>query len=131
MAYEVFQRLTTRIDNPTLSIVPDGRITLNAGASRVLSGAGIKTVELLWDKSRLRIALKASTKGNKNAYAVSFNGGNGSASLRAKSFVSHIGWIAPRRVRLPAVWDEKSKMLEASLPRQYIRSQRIVDTTGL
>ena len=124
MAYEVFQRLTTRIGNPTVSIVPDGRITLNAGASRVLSGAGIKTVELLWDKSRLRIALKATAKGNENAYAVSFNGGNGSASLRAKSFVSHIGWNAPRRVRLAAVWDQKNKMLEASLPRQYLRIEK-------
>jgi hypothetical protein len=122
MAYELFQRLTTRIDNPTLSIVPDGRITLNAGASRVLSGAGIKTVELLWDKARLRIALRATTKGNENAYSVSFNGNNGSASLRAKSFVSHIGWISPRRVRLPAVWDQKSRMLEVSLPRQFIRN---------
>jgi hypothetical protein len=127
MAYEVFKRTAVRVDEPTISIVPDGRISFNAAAVRILTGAGVKAVLLLWDKGNNRLGLKAAPKGDKNSYAVSTIRDHYSGSLRAKSFLSHIGWCATKRTMLPAAWSEKDKMFEITLPREYVRSTIAVD----
>lgn len=120
MAYEVFTRTAVRVESPTISIVPDGRMVLNAAASRILSASGVKYVVLLWDKASRRMAVKATAKGDKNGYAVSLSHG---ASLRAKAFTRHIGWTATRRELLPATWNEKDLMLEVSLPLRCLGSK--------
>jgi hypothetical protein len=122
MAYEVFKRTGVRVEEPALSLVPDGRIALNAAAVRVLSEAGVKSVLLLWDKTNNRVALKAATKGDKNAYAVSIVRDSHSGSLRARSFFGHIGWSAPKRTLLPATWNAQEKMLEITLPQEHVGS---------
>jgi hypothetical protein len=116
MAYEVFRRTGVRVEEPTLSLVPDGRIALNAAAVRILAQASVKFVLLLWDSSSRSVALKAATKGDKNAYTVSIASNTHSGSLRAKSFFDHIGWTAPKRTMLPATWNESEKMFEITLP---------------
>ena len=123
MAYEVFKRTAVRVEQPSLSLVPDGRIAFNAAAVRVLTGAGVKSVLLLWDRTSRKVALKAAAKGEKDCYAVSIVKGTYSGSLRAKSFLSHIGWSAPKRTMLPATWNEKEKMFEISLPPEYVGSE--------
>ena len=123
MAYEVFKRTAVRVEQPSLSLVPDGRIAFNAAAVRVLTGAGVKSVLLLWDKTSRKVALKAAAKGEKDCYAVSIVKGTYSGSLRAKSFLSHIGWSAPKRTMLPATWNEKEKMFEITLPSEYVGSE--------
>jgi hypothetical protein len=120
MAYEVFQRTAVRVEDPTLSLVPDGRIALNAAATRLFREAGVKFVVILWDKANQKVALKAAPKGDKNAYAVSDASGRKAGSITAKSFLSHIGWRAPRRETLSASWNEKDKTLEITLPRKYV-----------
>ena len=120
MAYEVFERSGTRVQQPALSLVPDGRIALNAAAVRVMAGAGIKIVLLLWDRTNYKLALKAAAKGDQNGYAVSIVPGSYSGSLRAKSFLSHIGWSAPKRTTLPATWNDVDKMLEVTLPPEFV-----------
>ncbi len=120
MAYEVFQRTGVRVDQPTLSITPDGRMVLNAAASRIFEESVVKFVLLLWDKPNRKIALKAAPKGDKNAYAVSRTSSHHAMSLRAKLFLSHIGWSGPRREILHATWNEKDKSLEIALPRKYL-----------
>jgi DTW domain-containing protein YfiP len=122
MAYEVFKRTGVRVESPALSIVPDGRISINAAAARLLVEAGIKWVVLLWDRANHKMAVKAAQKGDKNAYAVSLSPERYSGSLRAKAFVAHIGWSAPRRQMLPATWNEKEKMFELTLPEKYLGS---------
>ncbi len=122
MAYEVFKRTGVRVEEPALSLVPDGRIALNAAAVRVLTQAEVKSVLLLWDKTNNRVALKAAAKGDKNAYAVSIVRDSHSGSLRAKSFLGHIGWSAPKRTLLPATWSEKERMFEITLPQEHISS---------
>src|SRR4029077_18491492 len=122
MAYEVFKRTSVRVEEPALSLVPDGRIALNAAAVRVLTQARVKSVLLLWDKTSNRVALKDAAKGDKNAYAVSIVRDSHSGSLRAKSFLAHIGWSAPKRMMLPATWSEKEKMFEIVLPQEYVSS---------
>ena len=126
MGYEVFTRTGVRVESPTVSLVPDGRITINAAAVRILIQAGVKTVLLLWDKANNRMALKAASRADKSTYAVSIAPGSHSGSLRAKLFLVHIGWNAPNRQTLPAVWDEKEKMFEVSLPSQFLGSGKTV-----
>jgi hypothetical protein len=121
MAYEKFKRTSVRIGSPALSLVPDGRIVLNAAAGRILIEARVKTVVLLWDEPTHRIALKAAPKSDRDGYAVSL--GDHSASVRAKSFITHIGWNAPRRQTLPATWNETEKMLEAMLPPGFLKAR--------
>jgi hypothetical protein len=120
MPYEVFQRTTVRVEEPTLSLTPEGRIGLNSAAARIFAEAGIKTVLLLWDKVSNKCALKAAPKTDKNAYAVSVAQNKRGGSLTAKSFLSHIGWGAPHRETLAAVWNEKEKILEVTLPQKYV-----------
>jgi hypothetical protein len=120
MAYEVFKRTGVRVESPALSIVPDGRITINAAAARCLSQAGVKAVVLLWDRADHKMAVKAAPKGDTNAYAVSLSPDRHSGSLRAKAFIAHIGWRAPKRERLLATWNEKEKMFELTLPEKYL-----------
>jgi hypothetical protein len=127
MAYEVFKRTAVRVEEPALSLVPDGRIALNAAAVRVLAGAGVKSVLLLWDRTTNRVALKAASKGDKNAYAVSIVRDKHSGSLRAKSFLGHVGWSATKRTMLPANWNQRERMLEVTLPREHIRSATSAD----
>ena len=121
MGYKVFSRTTVRVEGFAVSLVPDGRITLNAASVRVLGEAGVKSVLLLWDEPGNRLALKAATKGDKNAFAVSF--GDSSGSIRAKSFLRHIQWNAPKRTLLPASWNPQQRMIEAILPPEHVGSK--------
>jgi len=34
--------------------------------------------------------------------------------------MNHIAWSAPRRVVLPATWDSSEKMLEVTLPEEFV-----------
>lgn len=128
MAYELFARTSVRVEDPSLSLVPDGRIALNAAAVRILKEAGVKFVLLLWDKVSNKIALKAAPKTDKNSYAVSIGRDSHSGSLRAKSFLAHVGWSATKRTMLPATWDEKDKMFEITLPQELVRAAVRGDT---
>jgi len=122
MAYEVFKRTRTRIESPALSIAPAGRIGTNAAATRIFESLGVKSVLLLWDASRHKLALKAAGKGDENSYTIS-SAGHSSGRIRARSFLSHIGWRAPNSETIPASWNEKEKMLEAVLPSEYLTSE--------
>lgn len=121
MAYQVFERSAVRVVKPALSVMPDGRIFLNAAATRVFLEARVRSVLLLWDKANHRLALKAAEKGDQNAYAVSISRGR-LGSISAKSLLSYIGWSAPKRAVLIAEWNEKGKMFEVTLPSQCVRS---------
>lgn len=120
MAYEVFKRTGVRVEEPTLAITPQGTIVFNAAASRILTKAGVTAVLLLWDKSTNKFAIKATSKGDRNAYAVSPAHGRSSGSLRARMFLSYVGWGAKHRESLEVTWNEKEKMLETVLPPKFI-----------
>jgi hypothetical protein len=124
MAYEVFKRTGARVEEPTLSIVPGGRIAINAAATRIVLEAGIKRVLLLWDPANHRMAIKAAKKGDENAYAVSVAPGSHSGSLRAKTFLTYIGWNGRKREMISAPWNEKERMFEATLPLEHLESER-------
>jgi hypothetical protein len=127
MAYEVFKRTSVRVEEPSLSVTPDGRVVLNAAAARALAEAGVKSVLLLWDEINSKLAIKAAPKADRNAYAVSFTRNREGGSLRAKMFISHIGWSPLGRQRLDATWDPREKMLEAAVPRAFVTSNKVKD----
>lgn len=123
MAYEIFERGVVRVEQPVASILPDGRLTFNAAATRVFEKAGVRTVRVLWDKLNCGIALQACERGDKNSYSIAFSRGR-SASVSLKAFLSSIGWSANRRQSVPAEWDASRRMLEAKLPARFVGSRK-------
>jgi hypothetical protein len=119
LGYEPFQRRYTRIEEPAVSILPDGRIALNAASTRLFESSGMRAVIILWDKDKCGIALQAAKKGDRNAYSVAFNRGR-SATISVKTFLPYIGWSATRRQTVPAKWNPQLKMLEAELPSRFV-----------
>ncbi len=119
MAYEVYKRTGTRVEAPTISITPDGRIAINAAGVRILTAAGIKSILFLWDRTNHKVGMKAAQKGDKNAFAVSVSPGR-SASLRAKSFLSFVGWNGHQREMLSATWNDRERMFEVTLPLEHL-----------
>ena len=119
MAYETFERRITRTEDPALSVLADGRIALNAAATRLFQGAGAKAVKILWDKAKCGIALQAVKKGDKNSYSIYFSRGR-SASISAKTFLPYIGWSSDSNQTVPARWNAQLRMLEAELPAQFV-----------
>jgi hypothetical protein len=128
VGYEAFERTGFRVEYPSISLVPDGRIAINAAACRILLQARIKSVLLLWDKSVRRIALKAATASDKNAFSVSLTGSH-SGTIRARAFLDHIGWHGEKRETIPAEWNDRERMLEASLPASPAVSEQLPSKT--
>jgi hypothetical protein len=122
VAYELYERVAVRVDTPTLSVAADGKVAFNAAACRLLEDARIKTVVILWDKSTHRMAVKGAPKGDRNAFGITFTGGNHSASFTAKLFFRQIGWSARKREALATTWNAAEKMFETTVPRQYLSS---------
>src|SRR5947209_8435611 len=112
MSYQVFQKTATRVETPTLTIRGSAKIAINAAATRILLAAGVRSVLLLWDSANKKIALKAAPKGDKNAFLVSIPRHRNAGSVRAKSFLKHIGWKGSQPIRFAATWNEKEKMME-------------------
>ncbi len=119
MAYQMYERLSVRVEDAALTFRPEGRIGINAAATRVLEKAGVKVVRLLWDQAANRVALQGAPMKDKNCYSIAFSKGR-SASLTAKSFFRYIGWSSKRRQMVPATWNEKQGMLEATLPAEFV-----------
>jgi hypothetical protein len=119
MAYETFERKSVRVEDPALTVRPEGRITFNAAASRLLQNAGVRTVRILWDKATCGLAVQAAPKGDSNSYSVAFSRSR-SATVTAKLFLQYIGWSSVRRQTVPAKWDEQRKMMEANLPARFV-----------
>jgi hypothetical protein len=119
MPYETFERRVTRTDDPALSVLADGRIALNAAATRLFQGARATAVKILWDKAKCGIALQAVKKGDKNSYSIYFSRGR-SAFISARTFLPYIGWSSDRSQTVPARWNALLKMLEAELPAEFV-----------
>ncbi|MGC2248729.1 MAG: hypothetical protein WA609_19150 [Terriglobales bacterium] len=119
MAYETFERTSVRVSDPTISVTTDGRIAINAAASRLLAKAAAQAVRILWDQATCCVALQAAPKNDTNAFSITFIEGR-SATIAAKSFLKRLGWSADRRQTVPAKWNERQKMLEAQLPPGFV-----------
>ena len=120
VAYETFERGSVRTEDPGITVRPDGRIFFNAASSRLLKASSVKTVRILWDRDKCAVALQACPAGDKNAYSIAFPAGSRSPSLTAKSFMRYVGWSASHAQKIAVKWDEKNKILEATLPPRFV-----------
>lgn len=120
MAYEPFDKLFARVDEPTIAIAPNGRIALNSASCRLLEQAGVEAVRILWDKEVNGIALQSARKADINSYSITFAKGYNAATLGSKSFLRYVGWSSKRRQVISAKWNAQQKMLEAKLPGEFI-----------
>ena len=76
---------------------------------------------LLWTRATHRLAIKAALKGDKNAFAVLDCTGDLLGSLRARSFLSHIGWNAQSEKRGDG---REEKMFEVTLPLEHLGQEK-------
>lgn len=122
MAYEMFERKSVRMEDPAITVAPvtDGRIALNAAATRLFEEAGVHAVKILWDKTKCGIALQAARKDDADSFSVAFGGRHSQASITPKTFLKYIGWTADSRQTVRAKWDAQQKMLEAELPPRFV-----------
>jgi hypothetical protein len=120
VAYETFERQSVRIEEPAIAIAPDGKIALNAAATRIFEEAKIQAVKILWDKTKCGIALTSEPKNDISAFSIAFGDRHSQATLTAKTFLRYIGWTADHRQTVRAKWDAQQKMLEAELPPRFV-----------
>jgi len=120
MAYELFTIKAARLGSPSLTITPDGRIALNADAGDLLKSAGAKFVQILWDAKVCRVALRPLARPDENSYKLFVKSGKRGATFSARTFLRYIGWDMSKSATIPVEWNEREKVLEASLPRENI-----------
>lgn len=120
MAYELFNAKAIRLGSPGLTIKTDGRITLNADAGDIMARAGAKFVQILWDAKAGRVALRPLSKPDKSAYKLTVNSSKRGAAISGLTFLRYIGWHSSESTTIPVQWNEKEKVLEASLPQEKI-----------
>ena len=122
MAYTPFERKPFRSESATISIAPKGQMRFSAAACRVLQGAGIQYVILLWDSANGRMAIKGVAKPASSTFAITFSAAAG--SFRAKSFLDYIRWRPTETKTLPTNWNTAEKMYEVLLPREYVNDRK-------
>jgi hypothetical protein len=92
MGFEVFdKRMTPLAKAPSVTIQKRGVISLNKAAHALIDSA--ETVELLYDRDRSVIALRATDDTSPHAYAIraGSTGGTGQAIISATAFTQHYG----------------------------------------
>lgn len=121
MAYEVFDQKATKLVTPMLTISRGKTIYLNPGASDLLRESGGKFIHLLWDASARRIALRPLARPDSIAFKLTNQSGERRGmTVSAAAFLRHIGWNATKSKTFEVAWNEKEKLLEASLPAKFL-----------
>lgn len=121
MAYEVFDQKATKPVTPMLTISKAKTLFLNPGASDLLRQAGGKFVHLLWDASAHKLALRPLPKADRIAFKLtSQSAQRRGMSISAAAFLRHIGWNPAKSMAFNVAWNEKEKLLEASLPAKFL-----------
>lgn len=122
MAYELVPRRASQSDAPLKLTVRDGIIALNAAAGDVLAGAAVRFVHLLLDADKGKFAIRPIPKEDENSFVISVRKDKRGATISARSFLNYIGWRANEPVVLDVQWNPKERMMEASLPKEHVRS---------
>jgi hypothetical protein len=119
MAYVLFENKSLKIGSPALT-VSGVRLSLNADAGDILRSIGAKFFHVLWDEEACKVALKPVARMDDSAYKISYPKEKRGASFSAQSFLNHIRWGADKPISVPVIWNEKEKLFEAVLPKQWI-----------
>ncbi len=82
--------------SPAVSIIGEGRITLNAPMTRILRGTGATRMLLLFDEGQRKIGLVAPLKGragrDDRSYGICYFLNQRQDAIGAQLFVKEIGW---------------------------------------
>ena len=119
MPYVLFDNKSLRIGSPALTVA-GVRLSFNADAGDILRRVGARFFHVLWDDDECKLALRPVSKLDDRAYKISFPKEKRGASFSAQSFLNHIRWGATVAVTVPVAWNEKEKLFEAILPKQYV-----------
>jgi hypothetical protein len=123
MGYEVFDRKATRAGTPKLTIAKTKTIFLNPDAGDLIRRVDGKFVHLLWDATAHKMALRPLGKADSIAFKLTTQSGRRRGmTVSAAAFLRHIRWNAPKSTTVDVIWDERNKVLEASLPSKFIGS---------
>jgi hypothetical protein len=123
MAYELFHNKAAKFTSPQLTI-RRGRVAFNADAGDILASVGMRFAHLLWDADACKLAIHPITKEDENAFRVSIPKGKRGGTFSAQSFLNYIQWHAEDPVVVNAHWNERERLLEASLPRERIGTKK-------
>ena len=115
MPYEIFQRKTTRLTSPAVSLTTAGRLALNATAARLFQKNAVEFVLLLWDKEQRKVGIRPIGKRDQRSFKVTYSKKHDGAGISAKSFLDHIGWNMNKRQVFQAFWSEQDGILEFGL----------------
>jgi len=116
MAYEIFDSKATRGGAPALTLTTDARISLNAFAGDIMRRAGMKFVHVLWDAETRKLALQPVARPDERSFKLSsFGGQKRGMAFSAKAFLRYIQWDTSNSFSAPVEWNEKERLLEASL----------------
>jgi len=118
MAYEVFEKKTTRLGTPVMSISKLGSLTFNQTASRQFQKLGVKTVLLMWDSEARKIALKKiSDENDPRSYVMRYNDKGNGSSFSAKTFLDYAGIDYSQRKPIAIeISPNKEFLIEVQLP---------------
>jgi hypothetical protein len=117
MSYSIYTKKPTRSATPAVRISSDGKIVLNAAATRLFHASGTKLVNLLFDLKAGMIALRANTNKNKSSYSLSYGRNNCQSAVFVKGFLLEIGWDGQTYRDIEARWDGRKSLLELSMPK--------------
>jgi hypothetical protein len=118
VAYKLFTTKAIRFGSPALTINSDGRVVLNADAGDLLA-PGVKFVQILWDATEYKVALRPLVRSGESSYKLYIKGGKRGTHFSARTFLRYIGWDLSRSATVPIAWNQREKVLEASLPREH------------
>ena len=119
MPYVLFENKSLKIGSPALTVT-GVRLALNADAGDILRRVGARFFHVLWDEDACKLALRPVPKMDDRAYKISFPKEKRGASFSAQSFLNHIRWGASKPISVPVAWNDKEKLFEAVLPKQWV-----------
>jgi hypothetical protein len=118
MGYEIYQRETTRVSTPAITLNARGRLVFNVSATKILHDSGVDNVFLLWDAEKRRFAVRATAKKDSRTVRVRYSANSKWAAISAKGFLELIGHESGKTISYPTTWNEGEGMFEVSLSGQ-------------
>ena len=124
MAYEIYERKTTRTVAPAVTISPTGRFAFNAAITRLFQKHHVEDVLLMFDKEQRRIAVRPITKKDVRSYKVTFSHSKTGSNTSGKSFLEWANLDLSKRRTYPAEWMEEEGLLEIIPPAEVFKDER-------
>lgn len=120
MPYEIYERIyPTKSTNPTVTISPLGRCSLNRAAASLFQKEAVENVLLLWDRDALRMAIRPITKKDNRAFRIRYQEKDKAVTGAAFSgvlFLKHIGYNSSTTATYPVKWNMNESIFEIELP---------------